>query len=290
MPLHVVDHPLVAHRVGVLRDVDTGSAEFRRVSGELAGFLVYEATRSLATEPGTVPTPLGVDAPSETLRDHQPLLVPILRAGLALLEGALVAVPTAEVGLVGLARDEETKEPAPYCVRLPAELAGTTALVLDPMLATGGSLAWTVHAPGRAGRGPGRRGVPHRRARGRGADGRAVPGRRDRGRRPSTPGSTSGRSSSPASGTPAIGCTAASEVSSPSGPACGEVKRVQRPAPGPESATLAVVHERLARCSGSAPASSPPARPQTWWRSCSTRWPSPSARRRPRWRCCRRTA
>lgn len=143
MPLQVVDHPLVAHRVAVLRDVRTGSAEFRRVSGELAGFLVYEATRALPTEAGTVATPLGIDAPTRTLGDHQPLLVPILRAGLALLEGALVAVPTAEVGLVGLARDEGTKEPTPYCVRLPAELAGTTALVLDPMLATGGSLAWT---------------------------------------------------------------------------------------------------------------------------------------------------
>jgi uracil phosphoribosyltransferase len=143
MPLRVVDHPLVAHRVAVLRDEGTGSAEFRQVSGELAGFLVYEATRGLATERGSVRTPLGLEAPAETLGDHQPLLVPILRAGLALLEGALAAVPTAEVGLVGLARDEETKEPTPYCVRLPAELAGTTALVLDPMLATGGSLAWT---------------------------------------------------------------------------------------------------------------------------------------------------
>ena len=143
MPLHVVDHPLVAHRVAVLRDVGTGSAEFRRVSGELAGFLVYEATRDLPTEEGRVATPLGTEAPTLTLPDHTPLLVPILRAGLALLEGALVAVPTAEVGLVGLARDEVTKEPVPYCVRLPAELAGTSALVLDPMLATGGSLAWT---------------------------------------------------------------------------------------------------------------------------------------------------
>lgn len=143
MPLHVVDHPLVAHRVAILRDVTTGSAEFRRVSGELAGFLVYEATRSLPTTTGAVETPLGVTAPTRTLGDHQPVLVPILRAGLALLEGALVAVPTAEVGLVGLARDEETKTPTPYCVRLPDELAGTTAIVLDPMLATGGSLAWT---------------------------------------------------------------------------------------------------------------------------------------------------
>lgn len=143
MPLHVVDHPLVAHRVGVLRDEGTGSAEFRQVSGELAGFLVYEATRTLATTPATVQTPLGEAAATQTLRDHQPLLVPILRAGLALLEGALDAVPTAEVGLVGLARNEDTKDPEPYCVRLPSDLSHTTALVLDPMLATGGSLSWT---------------------------------------------------------------------------------------------------------------------------------------------------
>jgi uracil phosphoribosyltransferase len=143
MSLHVVDHPLVAHRVAVLRDATTGSAEFRRVTGELAGFLVYEATRALPTRAGAVVTPLGLEAATSTLVDHQPLLVPILRAGLALLEGALTAVPTAEVGLVGLARDEETKQPTPYCVRLPADLGATTALVLDPMLATGGSLAWT---------------------------------------------------------------------------------------------------------------------------------------------------
>lgn len=143
MPVRVVDHPLVAHRVAVLRDATTGSAEFRRVSGELAGFLVYEATRSLPSRTGTVVTPLGLEAPTATLVDHQPLMVPILRAGLALLEGALTAVPTAEVGLVGLARDEATKQPTPYCTRLPADMAGTTAIVLDPMLATGGSLAWT---------------------------------------------------------------------------------------------------------------------------------------------------
>ena len=175
MPLRVVDHPLVAHRVGVLRDERTGSAEFRQVSGELAGFLVYEATRQLPTSAGVVRTPLGQEAATATLHDHQPLLVPILRAGLALLEGALAAVPTAEVGLVGLARDEETKEPTPYCVRLPAELGTTTAIVLDPMLATGGSLAWTVPAPGRTRGGQGRRRVPAGRPRRGRPHGRGVP-------------------------------------------------------------------------------------------------------------------
>ncbi len=143
MTLTVLDHPLVTHRVATLRDAETGSAEFRQVSGELSGFLAYEATRHLPTIEGSVITPLGIAAPTRTLPDHRPLLVPILRAGLALLDGVLAAIPTAEVGLVGLARNEETHEPTPYCVRLPADLAGTHAIVLDPMLATGGSMAWT---------------------------------------------------------------------------------------------------------------------------------------------------
>ena len=113
------------------------------MTGELAGFLAYEATRDLPTVRGTVTTPLEVQAVTDTLPGRSPLLVPVLRAGLALLDGVLAAVPTAEVGLVGLARDEETKEPVPYCVRLPADLGSPQAFVLDPMLATGGSMAWT---------------------------------------------------------------------------------------------------------------------------------------------------
>ncbi|HYD09591.1 MAG TPA: uracil phosphoribosyltransferase, partial [Acidimicrobiales bacterium] len=92
----------------------------------------------------TVRTPLDVDAPVRTLPERTPLLVPILRAGLGLLDGVLAAIPSAEVGLVGLARDEETHQPTPYCVRLPAELP-TGAWVLDPMLATGGSLVYTCN-------------------------------------------------------------------------------------------------------------------------------------------------
>lgn len=143
MALMVIDHPLVAHRVAVLRDQTTGSAEFRRVAGELSSFLAYEATRDLPIVDGSVTTPLDLPAPTRNLPERRPLLVPILRAGLALLEGVLAAVPTAEVGLVGLARDEETKLPTPYCVRLPADPAGDEALILDPMLATGGSMAYT---------------------------------------------------------------------------------------------------------------------------------------------------
>jgi uracil phosphoribosyltransferase len=142
MGLTVVDHPLVSDRVARLRAIDTASAEFRRVTAELSTFLAYEATRSLPTVAGTVRTPLDVDAPSRTLPERMPLLVPILRAGLGLLDGVLAAIPSAEVGLVGLARDEETHEPEPYCLRLPATLPDS-AFVLDPMLATGGSMAWT---------------------------------------------------------------------------------------------------------------------------------------------------
>jgi uracil phosphoribosyltransferase len=142
MTLTVVDHPLVTDRVARLRATTTASAEFRRITAELSTFLAYEATRDLPIVETTVRTPLEVDAPARILPERAPLLVPILRAGLGLLDGVLAAIPSAEVGLVGLARNEETHEPEPYCIRLPAELP-TTALVLDPMLATGGSMAYT---------------------------------------------------------------------------------------------------------------------------------------------------
>ena len=144
MGLTVVDHPLVSDRVARLRSVDTASAEFRRVTAELSTFLAYEAARGLPTVAGTVRTPLALDATTRTLAGHSPLLVPILRAGLGLLDGVLAAIPSAEVGLVGLARNEETHQPEPYCIRLPAELP-SSAFVLDPMLATGGSMAWTCN-------------------------------------------------------------------------------------------------------------------------------------------------
>ena len=143
MALTVVDHPLVSDRVARLRAVDTASAEFRRLTAELSTFLAYEACRSLPTVPSAVRTPLDVDAPAQVLPERSPLLVPILRAGLGLLDGVLAAIPSAEVGLVGLARSEETHEPEPYCLRLPAELP-PSAFVLDPMLATGGSMLWTL--------------------------------------------------------------------------------------------------------------------------------------------------
>jgi uracil phosphoribosyltransferase len=143
MSLVVVDHPLVAHRISILRDVATPSAKFRSTVAEIATLLAYEATRSLGVERTEVLTPLGVMAPAVRLRAPGPLLVPVLRAGLGLLDGFLYVLPEAEVGLVGLRRNEETFEPEQYAQKLPASLADREVFVLDPMLATGGSLAFT---------------------------------------------------------------------------------------------------------------------------------------------------
>lgn len=134
----VIDHPLAAERLAILRNVSTPNHVFREALDGLGGMLVYEATRQLPTVEGTVTTPLG-PAPSRAL-ERIPMLVPILRAGVGLVQPALRLIPQAEVGFVGLARDEETHAPTPYLAKLPASLAGRPILVLDPMLATGGSL------------------------------------------------------------------------------------------------------------------------------------------------------
>ena len=143
MSLFVVDHPLVAHRIAILRNESTPSSQFRRTVAEIATLLAYEATRSLHVEATSVRTPLGLDAPAVRLVAPGPLLVPVLRAGLGLLDGFLAVLPEAEVGLIGLRRDEETFEPEQYAEKLPAKLSDRDVYVLDPMLATGGSLAFT---------------------------------------------------------------------------------------------------------------------------------------------------
>ncbi|MGD9990439.1 uracil phosphoribosyltransferase [Pseudonocardia sp.] len=143
MDVRVVDHPLAAARLTVLRDRDTGDAAFRAALHELSLMLVYEATRDVALRTGTVSTPLtqttgyAVAAP--------PLIVPVLRAGLGMTEAARTLLPESATGYVGVARDEATHQPVPYLTSLPDTLAGTPVLVLDPMLATGGSL---VHVLG----------------------------------------------------------------------------------------------------------------------------------------------
>ena len=141
MKTTVVDHPLAAEQLTVLRDETTDRATFRRAVDNLAAMLIYEATRYLAVETTSVRTPLG---PAEGVRlPRLPVVVPVLRAGLGMADAAFRLLPEAEMSFVGLARDEETFEPHPYMAKLPARLEGRPVIVLDPMLATGGSLEFT---------------------------------------------------------------------------------------------------------------------------------------------------
>jgi uracil phosphoribosyltransferase len=141
--LTVVDHPLVAHKLTALRDTSTDSPTFRRLTEELVTLLAYEATRNVRTTPVTVQTPVA-PAIGVKLSTPRPLVVPILRAGLGMLEGMTRLMPTAEVGFVGLVRDEVTLHASTYAERLPSDLSGRQCYVLDPMLATGGTLAAAV--------------------------------------------------------------------------------------------------------------------------------------------------
>src|SRR5690349_22329045 len=143
MRLHVVDHPLVAHKLTALRDRTTDSPTFRRLADELVTLLAYEATRGVRVEPSSIETPV---APTTGVRlsAPKPLIVPILRAGLGMLDGMTKMVPTAEVGFLGMARDEETLQPTTYAERLPEDLSDRQCFVLDPMLATGGSLTAAI--------------------------------------------------------------------------------------------------------------------------------------------------
>jgi uracil phosphoribosyltransferase len=143
MRLHVADHPLITHKITVLRDASTPSPVFRALVEELVTLLAYEATRTVRTQSVTVQTPV---APAQGLAisEPRPLVVPILRAGLGMLEGMVKLVPTAEVGFLGMVRDEETLQPTTYANRLPDDLSDRQCFVLDPMLATGGSLAAAI--------------------------------------------------------------------------------------------------------------------------------------------------
>jgi uracil phosphoribosyltransferase len=143
MRVHVADHPLISHKITLLRDETTASSTFRNLAEELVILLGYEATRQLATVPVSVKTPVAVAA-GLALSKPRPLIVPILRAGLGLLDGMLRLLPSAEVGFIGMVRDEETLKPTIYAERVPKDLSGRQAIVLDPMLATGGSLIGTL--------------------------------------------------------------------------------------------------------------------------------------------------
>ncbi|RWR24817.1 uracil phosphoribosyltransferase [Agrococcus lahaulensis] len=134
MRVHVADHPLVTHKL------TTPSPTFRSLVGELMTLLAYEATRNVRVTPKEIQTPVTKTTGVE-IAEPRPLVVPILRAGLGMLDGMTALVPTAEVGFLGMARNEETLEPYTYAERLPDDLSDRQCFVLDPMLATGGSLS-----------------------------------------------------------------------------------------------------------------------------------------------------
>ncbi|MER8186705.1 uracil phosphoribosyltransferase [Kitasatospora sp. NPDC094015] len=143
MRLHVVDHPLVAHKLSTLRDERTDSPTFRRLTDELVTLLAYEATRDVRTDQVEITTPVAVTTGTR-LSYPRPLVVPILRAGLGMLDGMTRLLPTAEVGFLGMVRNEETLEASTYATRMPDDLSGRQVYVLDPMLATGGTLVAAI--------------------------------------------------------------------------------------------------------------------------------------------------
>jgi uracil phosphoribosyltransferase len=140
--VRVVDHPLAAARLTTLRDEHTNSAGFRAALRDLTLMLVYEATRDAPREAVTVRTPLAETVGARLA--NPPLLVPVLRAGLGMVDQAHALLPEARVGFVGVARDEETALPVPYLESLPDDLRSQPVIILDPMLATGGSMTYTI--------------------------------------------------------------------------------------------------------------------------------------------------
>ena len=139
MAVHVVDHPLVRHKLGILRKDSTSTSEFRSVSNEIARLLIYEATKGFATEKHTVQGWAG-PVEVEVISGKMVTIVPILRAGLGLMDGVLDMIPGAKISVVGLYRNEETLEPVEYYAKLARNIESRLAIILDPMLATGGSM------------------------------------------------------------------------------------------------------------------------------------------------------
>ena len=144
MRVHIADHPLITHKLTVLRDKNTPSPVFRELVSELMTLLAYEATRDVRVQKVTVETPV---APYDgvKLSRPRPIIVPILRAGLGMLDGIMKLLPTAEVGFLGIKRDEETLQPFTYANRLPDDLTDRQVYIIDPMLATGGTLIDSIN-------------------------------------------------------------------------------------------------------------------------------------------------
>jgi uracil phosphoribosyltransferase len=143
MKIHIADHPLITHKLTVLRDEKTDSPTFRALTEEIVTLLAYEAMRKIKTHPVTVKTPVA-NASGEQITKPLPVVVPILRAGLGMLEGMSRLVPTVEIGFLGMVRDEKTLKASTYANRLPEDLTNRQCYILDPMLATGGTLVAAI--------------------------------------------------------------------------------------------------------------------------------------------------
>lgn len=141
--LFVMDHPLIQHKLSLIRDKNTGSKEFRELTNEVAMLMAYEATRDLPLVEVDVETPVGM-CKAQMLAGKKIGIVPILRAGLGMMEGMLELIPAAKVGHIGLYRDPETLEPVEYYCKLPTDVTERDLIVIDPMLATGGSASAAI--------------------------------------------------------------------------------------------------------------------------------------------------
>ncbi len=141
--VHILDHPLLQHKLSILRDENTGVKEFREVVSEIATLMCYEATRDLPTEDVEIKTPVAVGK-FKQIAGKKLAIVPILRAGLGMVDGILTLIPSVKVGHVGLYRDPETLEPVEYYCKMPSDIAERDVIILDPMLATGGSASAAI--------------------------------------------------------------------------------------------------------------------------------------------------
>jgi len=143
LPVTIVDHPLIRHKLGLMRLYDISTKDFRDLASEVASLLTYEATKDLPTEPRTIQGWAG-EVAVERIKGKKITVVPILRAGLGMMDGVLHLIPSAKVSVVGLYRNEETLEPVQYYVKMTSDMNERMALILDPMLATGGTLTATI--------------------------------------------------------------------------------------------------------------------------------------------------
>ncbi|MAI37428.1 MAG: uracil phosphoribosyltransferase [Alteromonas sp.] len=144
MAVHEITHPLIAHKLGLMRNANVSSKDFRELASEVGNLLTYEATRTLPTERATIESWSGDQVEVKQIKGKKITVVPILRAGLGMLEGVLELIPNAKISVVGLYRDEETLQPVAYFDKVVKNIDERTALIVDPMLATGGTLISTI--------------------------------------------------------------------------------------------------------------------------------------------------